>query len=398
MAVPVGAIVKAGLLAKKYWKEIAIGAIAIIFFLISIPAIVLSVLFPSNNNQNVIDIYKKVSEETSISWIEMLIVDTVKNDNDLRNITYNSINNTALDFYSLEVKRYEKVTRTRKNAKGEDVSYTTWELRSINNYKGNSIRNFINSSGYNGNGSFSNIKSSISNIDSTEEYALNLSVRDFEDVIYSLPNDKQEWARELLSSDGIQQLYGDAGVGDIILSDIEYPPGGAKIPLFMQSDARWGNESYGSSTIRSGGCGPTSLAMVIVGLTGREDVNPKVVADWSVDNGHRAEGQGSYWSLMTSGGKHFGLTVQAISRNDPKRIVSELSKGNPIIASMDKGHFTSGGHFIVLRGVSESGKILVNDSASITRSNKEWDLSIIMNESSTNGGVKGSPFWVFKKR
>lgn len=28
---------------------------------------------------------------------------------------------------------------------------------------------------------------------------------------------------------------------------------------------------------------------------------------------------------------------------------------------MGKGHFTNNGHFIVLRGITENGKILVND-------------------------------------
>lgn len=62
---------------------------------------------------------------------------------------------------------------------------------------------------------------------------------------------------------------------------------------------------------------------------------------------------------------------------------------------MGKGHFTNGGHFIVLRGITEDGKILVHDSASVNRSNQEWDLSLIMNESSKNGGANGSPFWIF---
>nr|WP_243421336.1 hypothetical protein [Pseudoflavonifractor phocaeensis] len=48
---------------------------------------------------------------------------------------------------------------------------------------------------------------------------------------------------------------------------------------------------------------------------------------------------------------------------------------------MTKGHFTSSGHFIVLRGVKNE-QILVADPASTTRSQKAWDLSIILNEAS----------------
>lgn len=184
---------------------------------------------------------------------------------------------------------------------------------------------------------------------------------------------------------------------DVDLSELkEYPPGNASIPYFNQADKRWGAYSYGNSTIKSGGCGPTSLAMIVAGLKGRGDVNPKSVADWSYTNGHRAEGQGSYWSLMTAGGKNYGLKVEQVSRKNPKAIVKALSDGYPVIASMGRGHFTNGGHFIVLRGITADGKILVHDSASIERSSKAWDLGIIMNESSTNGGINGSPFWIFK--
>ncbi len=109
---------------------------------------------------------------------------------------------------------------------------------------------------------------------------------------------------------------------------------------------------------------PTSLAMVVSGLTGNR-VTPDIVGNWSVRNGHRAEGAGSYWSLMTAGGKHYGLNVEAVSRKNPSRIVQALSEGKPVVASMGKGHFTNGGHFIVLRGITENGKILVHDSSSV---------------------------------
>lgn len=182
----------------------------------------------------------------------------------------------------------------------------------------------------------------------------------------------------------------------IDLSDLkEYPPGNADIPYYNQTDKRWGADFYGSSPIANSGCGPTSLAMVVSGLTGQQ-ITPNEVAQWSVANGHRAEGAGSYWSLMTAGGSYYGLNVESVSRNNPDKIVEALSNGHPVVASMGKGHFTNGGHFIVLRGLTADGKILVHDSNSVKRSNQEWDLSIIMNESSTNGGVSGNPFWIFK--
>ena len=55
------------------------------------------------------------------------------------------------------------------------------------------------------------------------------------------------------------------------------------------------------------------------------------------------------------------------------------------MALMTKGHFTKSGHFIVLRGVQ--------DEKSYRRSQKVWDLSIILNEASRRAGA-GGPFWI----
>ncbi len=63
---------------------------------------------------------------------------------------------------------------------------------------------------------------------------------------------------------------------------------------------------------------------------------------------------------------------------------------------MSKGHFTTGGHFIVLRGVTADGKILVADPGSTARSQQKWDLSIILNEAN-KGASAGGPFWIISK-
>ena len=59
---------------------------------------------------------------------------------------------------------------------------------------------------------------------------------------------------------------------------------------------------------------------------------------------------------------------------------------------MTPGVFTRAGHFIVLRGITPEGKILVNDpndSASKNFFNKEFPISLIVNE------CKGA--WAFSK-
>jgi len=80
----------------------------------------------------------------------------------------------------------------------------------------------------------------------------------------------------------------------------------------------------------------------------------------------------------------------------PSLIFGELtSSGKLVVAIMSKGHFTSSGHFIALRGVQD-GKILVADPVSTKRSGQLWDLSIILNEASKHAGA-GGPFWIVSR-
>jgi len=174
---------------------------------------------------------------------------------------------------------------------------------------------------------------------------------------------------------------------------IVFTDGSTAVTYYNQMDKRWANTMYGTSgTIGQAGCGPTSMAIVISTLTG-EAHDPVELANWSAANGHRCEGNGSYHSLIPESAKAYGLTVEGAGKNDGQKIVDALSSGKLVVAIMSKGHFTKGGHYIVLRGVTSEGKILVADPGSYSRSGKEWDLSIILNEA-RNGAAAGGPFWI----
>jgi hypothetical protein len=109
-----------------------------------------------------------------------------------------------------------------------------------------------------------------------------------------------------------------------------------------------------------------------------------------------AEGNGSYRSLIPDGGAHYGLTVTGLGL-DAERVVDALNSGKLVIAIMAKGHFTKQGHFIVLRGVTSDGNILVADPASVKRSGQTWPLSLIVNEAKRSSG-SGGPFWSLEKK
>lgn len=52
-------------------------------------------------------------------------------------------------------------------------------------------------------------------------------------------------------------------------------------PLLLQYDKRWGYGKYGNSTVAVNGCGPTSIAMIIAGLTGKNEFTPYDIATYA---------------------------------------------------------------------------------------------------------------------
>ncbi len=141
-------------------------------------------------------------------------------------------------------------------------------------------------------------------------------------------------------------------------------------PLLLQWDERWGYASYGDSSIAVSGCGPTALSSVIAGLTGDNTLTPYKIAKFAEENGYYSGTSGTSWYLMTEGASKLGIKSKELSLSK-ENIFNSLKKGNPIICSMREGDFTTTGHFIVLVGI-KNGKIKVNDSNSIQRSNILW--------------------------
>ncbi|KUO73785.1 MAG: murein hydrolase [Desulfosporosinus sp. BRH_c37] len=174
-----------------------------------------------------------------------------------------------------------------------------------------------------------------------------------------------------------------------------FTDGATPVVYYNQGDERYKDMPYGTDNIGGYGCGPTAMAMVVSSLTDKT-VDPVEMAEWSYDNGYWAPGGGSYHSLIPGAAKAFGLQVEGCLAKEPQKIVDALSSGKLVVALMGKGHFTSSGHFIVLRGVTAGGKILVADPASKKRSEQEWDLSIILNEAHKSAEA-GGPFWIISQ-
>lgn len=162
---------------------------------------------------------------------------------------------------------------------------------------------------------------------------------------------------------------------------------------YSQTDRRWGNQLYGEEgTIGEAGCGPTCLAMVVSTLTD-QSVTPADTAKWAAANGQRCIGSGSYHSIIPEGGKSYHFNVQGADKTQTDSVKKALSEGKLVVALMSRGHFTISGHFILLRGLDEEGKVLVSDPISRRRSARHWDFDLIVKEA-RSGAANGGPFWI----
>lgn len=195
--------------------------------------------------------------------------------------------------------------------------------------------------------------------------------------------------------EGLMSTDLDNTVPDVEFKDFDYNEASAEIPYYNQGDPRWGDYPYSTSNIRVSGCGVTSMAMILSGLFPSNPILPPEMADWASKRGYYIPGVGTAWSFFDGVAKEYDLNMKIMSRNNPQEILDTLSSGIPIIVSMSPGHFTRGGHFIVLKGIEADGKIKVYDCGSVERTQRTWDFSIILSESAI---ASPNCFWAFTKK
>ena len=168
-----------------------------------------------------------------------------------------------------------------------------------------------------------------------------------------------------------------------------YPANGMQIPHYLQTD--YSNIPYGGGSIASSGCGPTSIAMIASYLTGTT-ITPVDAVYWC-GNSYYMPGVGTYWSYFQAAASHFGCGA-VTQTSDPNAVLSALAQGHPVISSQSAGIFTSGGHFIVLRGITANGKVLVNDpndSPSKNYINREFDMMSEIH-------ITANAYWIFEAK
>ncbi|NLF21148.1 MAG: hypothetical protein GX588_07025 [Clostridiaceae bacterium] len=166
----------------------------------------------------------------------------------------------------------------------------------------------------------------------------------------------------------VRRTLTDPGASAITPTENPFPD--EQLPYFSQWDQRWGYNSYAGGFFGQTGCGPVVLSMVYTGLTGKEDKLPPAMGEFAGEQGYELNGNGTAWLLMSEGASKLGLTAEELPLSK-SAMIKAVSEGRPIILVVGPGDFTSGGHYIVLRGLVD-GEFSIYDPFSISNSQKLW--------------------------
>lgn len=162
-----------------------------------------------------------------------------------------------------------------------------------------------------------------------------------------------------------------------------------EVVYFNQGEEPWASLSYGSSKIKSAGCGPTALAIVISTLTG-ENVTPQMTAEYAMSHGLYVSGMGTSHSFPTMAAGNWGLEVERVRRERMDYVVKQLKEGKlAVVICAENTISGSSGHFIVLTGVTGDGYIAIADPGSRSRTGKLYSPSTIQSYARdlSDGGI-----------
>ena len=182
--------------------------------------------------------------------------------------------------------------------------------------------------------------------------------------------------------------------GDVIHYDT-VGNGVKEVVYFNQLEEPWASLPYASSTVANSGCGPTSMAIVISTLTGK-NVTPEMTKSFAEDNGEYVQGQGTSHSFIGNAAAHWGLTCERVGKDRMDDVVQALKEGKMVVEICEAYTITGGssGHFIVLTGVTCDGYITIADCASRERTGKVYSVETIK---SYGRDLSAGAFWIIGK-
>lgn len=157
-------------------------------------------------------------------------------------------------------------------------------------------------------------------------------------------------------------------------ADVTYLNGTFKNQIRYYNQNDYVDYAYGAfGTIKSHGCGPTSMSIVISSFR-QENIDPVTTTNWACHNGYCSI-SGSYHTLICALAKEYGLDCSQVT--DDQVIVDSLASGNSLVVALaSPGIFTTGGHFLVLTGI-KNGQVSIADPASTIRTQNTYSYDTL---------------------
>lgn len=143
------------------------------------------------------------------------------------------------------------------------------------------------------------------------------------------------------------------------LSDVLYPDVGHQqideVPTYFQQD--YPNVRLNGVSLPIGGCGITSLAMMATYLSDTVITPTELAARYSIEYTSSGGTNGDIFVQITPDLNIYG----GMNHSQWNEVTDFLSRGIPVVSLQLGGAFTSAGHYIVLSGLTDDGKVIVRD-------------------------------------
>ena len=162
-------------------------------------------------------------------------------------------------------------------------------------------------------------------------------------------------------------------------------PGGSVV-YYSQVDPKWANKPFAGGTIGPGGCGPTSMAIILATLVDKNITPVEVVANSGIQtsamtssHANLIDGVNAAWNL--------NISKTALSMDEAIDFVKS-GKGYVWMGGQGSAPFTQGGHMVAMVGVKDNGDITIADPYSPPHEQiKDYPRAQIEADSASRYGV-----------
>ena len=149
-----------------------------------------------------------------------------------------------------------------------------------------------------------------------------------------------------------------------------------EVTYFNQGVEPWRSVPYGNGLMKDKGCGPAAMAIVISTLTG-ENVTPQMTAEFAMSRGYYVQDRGTSHGLPSAAAANWGLSAERVNREQISHVKNELRQGKLAVVICAENTISTGGHYIVLTGLTADGYFTIADPGSRSRTGNLYSPATI---------------------